>query len=222
MGMGILLGLAASLQLTAQALAGSAAEPPRKIEPEDYPEKCARKAERVETVTIAFDTSAMGEPINPVIIESTNSCFNEAALARIKQGRFLQTSGGVGLNPRKNLRASLVYDRINAASGPERKFRRSVRRHLDRVRKSLAKDEDPGEALARLEKTKEKYGDDFSLVELAAYRILCAAAHFELGDLDAAREDLRIAEKTGVADMPPGLEGATIAELRAMIEEAED
>jgi len=221
--MGIASASAAIMLLTAQGLApANGGMPPRVIEPETYPEDCVQKAERIEAVVIEFDTTAIGEPINALILSSTNSCLDSAALEMIAHMRFLRTGGAdAGLNPRKDLRATIKFDRIKSPSAPERQFRNSVQRRLEHVLKDLGNGKDPGEALARLEKIEAKYGDDFSLAELAAHRILRAAARSDLGDVKGALEDFNAAEETTLTDVTFAMTGSSISELRDALKNAE-
>ncbi|MFZ5617226.1 MAG: energy transducer TonB [Pseudomonadota bacterium] len=49
-----------------------------------YPARCKAAAARKEEVLVAFDISPDGGAKNARIVESTNSCFNEAALATVE------------------------------------------------------------------------------------------------------------------------------------------
>ncbi len=219
--MGILWSSAAFALLMAQTLSATTGGAlPRVIKPDVYPEECIRKTDRIETIVVEFDTTAMGEPLKPVIITSTNACLNEAALASLAQSRFLGAGINAGLNPRRHLRASIIFDRIYSPSAPERKLRRSVRHRLNRVLKNLAKGDNPSEALVRLDEIQQKFGDDFSLAEFAAHRMLCAAARSELGDINGALADLYAVEETGLTDVTSSMTGANLSEIRDELKKA--
>ncbi|PQA87986.1 TonB family protein [Hyphococcus luteus] len=77
----------------------------------EYPERCARGADTVESVTVMFDVSAAGRAVHPRIVTSTDSCFNEEALRALDRWRFsprtvdgaasLETGKSATLNFRK-------------------------------------------------------------------------------------------------------------------------
>ncbi len=79
--------------------------------PPAYPERCARGAKDVESVTVMFDVSAAGRAVNARIVTSTDSCFNDQALRALAQWRFeprtvdgaasLETGKSATLNFRK-------------------------------------------------------------------------------------------------------------------------
>ncbi|WP_375204986.1 TonB family protein [Hyphococcus sp.] len=54
----------------------------------DYPNRCTRGADDTESVTIRFDVSAEGRPINARIASSTNDCFESEALRTVARWRF--------------------------------------------------------------------------------------------------------------------------------------
>lgn len=63
------------------------AELTRSLAP-DYPNRCTRGADDTESVTIRFDVSAEGRPINARIASSTNDCFESEALRTVARWRF--------------------------------------------------------------------------------------------------------------------------------------
>lgn len=76
-----------------------------------YPDRCARGARALESVTVMFDVSAAGRAVNARIVGSTNACFNDEALAALGRWRFeprtvdgaasLETGKSATLNFRK-------------------------------------------------------------------------------------------------------------------------
>ncbi len=53
-----------------------------------YPERCAREAGDVESVTVMFDVNAGGRAVNARIVTSSNDCFNDEALRAMGRWRF--------------------------------------------------------------------------------------------------------------------------------------
>ena len=53
-----------------------------------YPPLCEGSAEAVETVTVAFTISDRGRPVSRRITQSSNPCFNGAALAALERWRY--------------------------------------------------------------------------------------------------------------------------------------
>lgn len=63
------------------------AELSRSISP-DYPNRCTRGADDMESVTMRFDVSAEGRAVNMRVTSSTNSCFETEALNTVARWRF--------------------------------------------------------------------------------------------------------------------------------------
>jgi len=59
----------------------------RSIAPQ-YPNRCARNAEDLERVTVIFDVTAQGRPANVRVADTSNACFNTAAVSTLKRWRF--------------------------------------------------------------------------------------------------------------------------------------
>lgn len=59
----------------------------RAAEPK-YPNTCAAGAAELESVTVIFDISAAGRPANARVTNTTNACFNDAALSSLQRWRF--------------------------------------------------------------------------------------------------------------------------------------
>ncbi len=53
-----------------------------------YPERCARRANPVESVTLAFDVSVSGSVTNARVASSTNDCFEAEALRTLSRWQF--------------------------------------------------------------------------------------------------------------------------------------
>jgi len=56
--------------------------------PPQYPGQCSRMARPVENVVVEFDVTPDGSVINPRVINSTNSCFNRAAMRAAERWRY--------------------------------------------------------------------------------------------------------------------------------------
>ncbi|MEL6365706.1 MAG: hypothetical protein AAFR11_12790, partial [Pseudomonadota bacterium] len=55
------------------------AQPLVRIDPQ-YPDRCQSRAEGEEVVVVQFDVTPDGSVVNVEVIETTNSCFNRAAI----------------------------------------------------------------------------------------------------------------------------------------------
>jgi TonB family protein len=53
-----------------------------------YPERCAKSAAALENVEVVFDVSAAGRPVGAQVIQSSNPCFNAAAIAAANRMQF--------------------------------------------------------------------------------------------------------------------------------------
>ena len=57
--------------------------PPRVRIPPQYPRKCLARAKSKEVVAVEFDVAPEGRVVNASVVDSTNACFNKAALASV-------------------------------------------------------------------------------------------------------------------------------------------
>ena len=210
----------AAIFLAANAHANIRTQPHQNI-PSGYPENCAKNAAPLESVAVKFDTTSLGLPFNIEVVESTNDCFNNAAKARIRDRRFGLVSARGGSAAQQNAQATLTFQRTDAVSAPDRQLRRGVKKRLDRVRRLLAKDDDPKKALAKLQKIKNKYGDTFSAAEYAAYEVLCAIAHYDAGAHEDALEALRAAQETQLGGALYQSIDRSIDELQRMLDDSD-
>jgi TonB family protein len=61
-----------------------------------YPERCTDRAAKQEAVTVRMNVSADGRPFDASVVDTTNACFNSAALQAAQRMRFLpRTVDGV-------------------------------------------------------------------------------------------------------------------------------
>ncbi len=59
----------------------------RSIAPQ-YPNRCARNATDLERVTVVFDVTAQGRPTNVRVADTSNGCFDDAAISTLRRWRF--------------------------------------------------------------------------------------------------------------------------------------
>lgn len=59
----------------------------RSIAPQ-YPNRCARGAEDLERVTVIFDVTVQGRAANIRVADTSNDCFNNAAVSTLRRWRF--------------------------------------------------------------------------------------------------------------------------------------
>ncbi len=71
--------------------------------------------------------------------------------------------------------------------------------------------------LERLAEIKEKYGDRFSLAEIALFHLLCAIADADAGDYTSALNNLRHAQKTCMLNGFDQNVGTAIVALKSRI-----
>lgn len=56
--------------------------------PPQYPQRCMARAEDSESVLVEFDVTPEGTVVNTRVIESSNSCFNRAAMRAVERWRY--------------------------------------------------------------------------------------------------------------------------------------
>jgi len=56
--------------------------------PPQYPQRCMARANNREAVSVEFDVTPDGQVINPRVLETTNSCFNRAAMRAVERWRY--------------------------------------------------------------------------------------------------------------------------------------
>ena len=59
-----------------------------------YPRRCQRRADEEEVVTVAFSVSRFGRVTGPSVAQTTNSCFDDAALAAVSRFGFTPATEG--------------------------------------------------------------------------------------------------------------------------------
>ncbi len=53
-----------------------------------YPNQCTRNAASLETVTVVFDVTIKGRAANARVVQTSNTCFDDAAMVTIRRWRF--------------------------------------------------------------------------------------------------------------------------------------
>lgn len=76
-----------------------------------YPPNCEASANPAETVDLAFTITPDGEVVSERIVQSTNSCFDRAALNALKRWRFSPRTVDGAPRPAYEQRASFRFDR---------------------------------------------------------------------------------------------------------------
>lgn len=56
--------------------------------PPQYPQRCMARADPSESVLVEFDVTPEGTVVNTRVIESSNSCFNRAAMRAVERWRY--------------------------------------------------------------------------------------------------------------------------------------
>jgi len=56
--------------------------------PPQYPQRCMARASDRESVSVEFDVTPEGNVVNPRVLNSTNSCFNRAAMRAVERWRY--------------------------------------------------------------------------------------------------------------------------------------
>jgi TonB family protein len=59
-----------------------------------YPSRCEAAAGPVESVTVRFGVSRFGKVLRPSVVESTDACFEEAALSAVSRFSFAPAKRG--------------------------------------------------------------------------------------------------------------------------------
>ncbi|MCC5865738.1 MAG: energy transducer TonB [Wenzhouxiangella sp.] len=77
--------------------------------PPQYPGQCQRMARPLETVVVEFDVTPEGTVINPRVIDSTNSCFNRAAMRAVERWRYQPRIVNEVAQPRFGVRTAIDF-----------------------------------------------------------------------------------------------------------------
>lgn len=56
--------------------------------PPQYPQRCQRSASGLETVVVEFNVTPEGNVVDPRVLNTTNACFNRAAMRAVTRWRY--------------------------------------------------------------------------------------------------------------------------------------
>ncbi len=77
--------------------------------PPQYPGRCQRTAREVETVLVEFDVTPEGTVINPRVVDSSNNCFNNAAMRAVERWRYQPRVVDEVAQPRFGVRTAIDF-----------------------------------------------------------------------------------------------------------------
>lgn len=78
-------------------------------DPPTYPKRCIDRAQEIEFVTIRFDISVAGSTENIVVIDSTNACFEQAAVNAIEQWRYIPAVAARNRSARSGIEETITF-----------------------------------------------------------------------------------------------------------------
>ncbi len=173
------------------------AKPVTRVPPE-YPGKCFAGAADEEFVVVKFEVSREGNVDNVEVLETTNSCFNEAAIDSVKEWKFRPKT--VDGSPTRQLGAvTQLKFQLQDRTPPEDRVREIVSRRLNQARLQL-KGGRPERALKTLQDFEARYGDSLSRKELAEFHRVRGYVRIKLKDYEGALDDFRSAKRLGSGD----------------------
>jgi len=77
--------------------------------PPQYPQRCMARADNREAVLVEFDVTPEGTVVNPRAIESTNTCFNSAAMRAVERWRYNPKIVDNVAEPRVGVRTTIEF-----------------------------------------------------------------------------------------------------------------
>lgn len=84
------------------------AQPMVRIPPQ-YPSRCMSRADSSESVIVQFDVTPEGAVVNPEVIDSTNGCFDRAALRAVERWKYEPKMVDNQAQPRYGVRTQLTF-----------------------------------------------------------------------------------------------------------------
>ena len=190
------------------------ARPIERIPPR-YPNRCYSRAYREERVLLRFDVTTEGETHNAEVVESTNECFDQAAVKSVDGWLYEpKTIDGVPTD-RVGVETMIIFVSEGNRVRPENVIRPVAANRLNRARR-LLKQEKPEEALLVLKEFDSKYGDTLTPAELAEFHRIRGLARLGAKDYEGALDDFRTAQRLGVDDKNGAL-GRIIGQLEAAL-----
>lgn len=189
--------------------------------PPEYPERCYISASTRDTVQVEFDVSPTGATANARVIETTNVCFDKAALASVETWRYAPKILDGGPVTRSGVRVFISFDRPSGVGASKRQpdlVRPALASRLKAIRsKLLKKNPDHGSIAAELDEVYGVFGADFRPVEMSSFYPLRGASRLETGNYRGALDDLRIAAALSVDKVAGDAMLRTIEQLEAYI-----
>ena len=77
--------------------------------PPQYPTQCLRAARELETVVVEFDVTPEGSVVNPRVLDSSNACFNRAAMRAVQRWRYQPRVVDGVAQPRFGVRTAIDF-----------------------------------------------------------------------------------------------------------------
>ena len=77
--------------------------------PPQYPTQCLRSARELETVVVEFDVTPEGSVVNPRVLDSSNACFNRAAMRAVQRWRYQPRVVDGVAQPRFGVRTAIDF-----------------------------------------------------------------------------------------------------------------
>lgn len=78
--------------------------------PPQYPDRCQTRAKAAESVTLEFDVNPEGNVVNPRVVNSTNSCFDRAAMRSVERWRYAPRIEDGQPRPRFGVRTQVTFN----------------------------------------------------------------------------------------------------------------
>jgi len=78
--------------------------------PPQYPQRCMSRARERETVVLEFNVTPDGGVVNPQVIQSTNSCFDRAAIRAVERWRYNPKIVDNIAQPRFGVRTAIDFE----------------------------------------------------------------------------------------------------------------
>ncbi|QOC22839.1 energy transducer TonB [Wenzhouxiangella sp. AB-CW3] len=77
--------------------------------PPQYPTQCIGRAQDVETVMVEFDVTPEGNVVDPRVLDTTNPCFNRAAMRAVQRWRYNPRVVDGVQQPRTGVRTAIDF-----------------------------------------------------------------------------------------------------------------
>lgn len=77
--------------------------------PPMYPDRCESRAQPVEYVVVQFDVTPEGAVVNPRVVNSSNSCFERAAMQSVSRWKYQPKVEGGQPKPRFGVQTQITF-----------------------------------------------------------------------------------------------------------------